>query len=121
MSEMDNQITSLAIVYSNVYSGADQRKRQSFALLVFVGEFTRDGWIPRTKGQSCGKSPFDDVIIGLVPGAMMMAHHGSWRHTVVSSCSTSPKAYTLSLWIGTDEFPWDILLTRINFYPSMDK
>ena len=30
------QITSLTIVYSTVYSGADQRKHQSFASLAFV-------------------------------------------------------------------------------------
>ena len=31
MGEMASQITSLTIVYSTVYSGADQRKRQSSA------------------------------------------------------------------------------------------
>ena len=36
MSAMASQITSLAIVYSTVYSGADQRKHQSPALLAFV-------------------------------------------------------------------------------------
>ena len=36
MSAMASQITSLAIVYSTVYSGADQRKHQSSASLAFV-------------------------------------------------------------------------------------
>ena len=36
MSPMASQITSLTIVYSTVYSGADQRKHQSSASLVFV-------------------------------------------------------------------------------------
>ena len=36
MSAMASQITSLAIVYSMVYSGADQRKHQSSASLAFV-------------------------------------------------------------------------------------
>ena len=36
MSVMASQITSLTIVYSTVYSGADQRKHQSFASLAFV-------------------------------------------------------------------------------------
>ena len=41
MSEMASQITSLAIVYSTVYSGADQRKHQSSASLrPLWGEFT---------------------------------------------------------------------------------
>ena len=36
MDEMASQITSLTIVYSTVYSGPDQRKHQSSALLAFV-------------------------------------------------------------------------------------
>ena len=36
MGAMASQITSLAIVYSTVYSGADQRKRQSSVSLAFV-------------------------------------------------------------------------------------
>ena len=36
MSTVASQITSLTIVYSSVYSGADQRKRQSSASLAFV-------------------------------------------------------------------------------------
>ena len=42
MGEMTSQITSLVIVYSNVYSGADQRKHQSSASLILCGEFTYD-------------------------------------------------------------------------------
>ena len=51
MTTMASQITSLAVVYSIVYSGADQRKHQSSASLAFVREIHRDQWIPRTKGQ----------------------------------------------------------------------
>ena len=36
MGTMASQITSLTIVYSTVYSGADQRRHQSSALLAFV-------------------------------------------------------------------------------------
>ena len=36
MSTMASQITSLTIVYSTVYSGADHRKHQSSALMAFV-------------------------------------------------------------------------------------
>ena len=40
MGAMASQITSLTIVYSTVYSGADLRKQQSSASLAFVtGEF----------------------------------------------------------------------------------
>ena len=36
MGTMASQITNLTIVYSTVYSGADQRKHQSSASLAFV-------------------------------------------------------------------------------------
>ena len=41
MEAMASQITSLTIVYSTVYSGADQGKRQSFASLASVREIHR--------------------------------------------------------------------------------
>ena len=50
-----SQITSLTVVYSTVYSDADQRKLQSSASLAFVGGIHRDRWSPRTKGQLRGK------------------------------------------------------------------
>ena len=57
-------ITSLTIVYSTVYPGADQRKHQSSASLAFVREIH---WWPVTsahKGPVTRKMfPFDDVII----------------------------------------------------------
>ena len=55
MGPIASQITSLTIVYSIVYSDADQRKHQSSASLAFVWGIHRDRWIPRTKGQLRGK------------------------------------------------------------------
>ena len=64
MGAMASQITSLTIVYSTVYSGADQRKHQSCASLAIVRE------IHRWPGNSSHKKPvtqkivsFDDVIM----------------------------------------------------------
>ena len=51
MGAMASQITSLTIVCSTVYSGADQRKHQSPRHRTSRGEFTGHRWIPRTKGQ----------------------------------------------------------------------
>ena len=51
MTTIASQITSLAVVYSTVYSDADQRKHQSSASLAFVWGIHRDRWIPHTKGQ----------------------------------------------------------------------
>ena len=47
MGAITSQITSLTVVYSAVYSGTDQRKRQSSVSLAFVK----------------GILPFDDVIM----------------------------------------------------------
>ena len=47
MSTMASQITGVSIVYSTIYSDADQRKHQSSTSL----EFNGDQWIPRTKDQ----------------------------------------------------------------------
>ena len=55
MTMMASQITSLMVVYSTVYSHADQRKYQSSASLAFVSGIHRDRWVPCTKGQLRGK------------------------------------------------------------------
>ena len=55
MSEIASQITSLTIVYSIVYSDADQRKHQSSASLAFVWGIHRGPVNSRTKGQWRGK------------------------------------------------------------------
>ena len=55
MTTMASQITILTVVYSTVYSDADQRKHQSSASPAFVRGIRRDRWIPRTKGQLRGK------------------------------------------------------------------
>ena len=55
MTTIGSQITSLTVVYSTVYSDADQRKHQSPESLAFVWGIHRDRWISRTKGQLRGK------------------------------------------------------------------
>ena len=62
MSAMAFQITSIMIVYSTVYSGADQRKHQSSASLIFVRGI--HGWPVNSphKGPVTRKMfPFDIV------------------------------------------------------------
>ena len=66
MSAMASQITSLTIVYSTVYSGADQRKHQSSASLAFL--WGTDRWpanSPHNGPVTRKMFPFDDVIIKL--------------------------------------------------------
>ena len=63
MSMMAAEITSLTSVYSTLYSGADQRKHQSSALLAFVRGNHRWPVNSPHKGPVTRKMfPFDDVI-----------------------------------------------------------
>ena len=73
MSAMVSQNTSIAIVYSTVYSGADQRKHQSSESLTFVQGFHR--WLV----NSLHKWPvmwkmftFEDIIMCLWSVCMQM-------------------------------------------------
>ena len=67
MGAMASQITSLTIVYSTVYSGADQRKHQSSASLAFVWGIHRGPVNSPHKGPVTRKIfPFDDVIMSFV-------------------------------------------------------
>ena len=59
-----SQITGVSIVYSTVYSGADQRKLQSSASLAFVRGIHRSPVNPPHKWPVTRKMfPFDDVIM----------------------------------------------------------
>ena len=64
MGTIVSQITSLTIVYSTVYSGADQRKHQSSASPAFVRGIHR--WLmnyPHKWRVTRKIFPFDDVIM----------------------------------------------------------
>ena len=64
MGVMPSQITSLAIVHSTVYSGADQRKRQSSASLAFMrGIHLWTVKSPHKWPIMWKMFPFDDVIM----------------------------------------------------------
>ena len=64
MGVMVSQITSLTIVYSNVYSGTDQRKLESSASLAFVWGIH---WWPVNSPHKWPVTrkmfPFDDIIM----------------------------------------------------------
>ena len=64
MGAIASQITSLTIVYSTVYSDADQRKQQSSASLAFVREIHGELVNSPHKWPVTSKMfPFDGVII----------------------------------------------------------
>ena len=57
MTTVASQITSLAVVYSIVYSGTDERKHQSSASLALVRGIHRDRWIPRKRASNTENVP----------------------------------------------------------------
>ena len=112
MDAIASQITSLTIVYSIVYTDADQRKHQSSASLAFVP------WIHRGPVNSPHKwpvmrkmFPFDDVIMDLhLP---FLANLGSNHNT--TAIVKSQKGYgSNGCLLGS------LLLTWIKSNPSMD-
>ena len=64
MGAMASEMTSLTVVYSTVYSGTDQRKHQSSALLAFVREIDRGPVNSPQKAPVMWKMfPFDGIIM----------------------------------------------------------
>ena len=75
MGAIATQITSLTIVYSTVYSGADQSKHQSSASLAFVWGIHRGPVNSPHKWPVTRKMfPFDDVIMYLLYGSRKLNH-----------------------------------------------
>ena len=78
-SMMASQITRLSIVYSTVYSGADQRKHQRSASLAFVRGILRRPVNSPNNGPVTRKMfPFDDVIMS----------HSVYVHCITASMYT---------------------------------
>ena len=65
MGAIASQITSLTIIYSTVYSDADQRKHQSSAPLAFVRWIHWGTVNSPHKWPVTRKIPFDDVIMAM--------------------------------------------------------
>ena len=106
MSLMASQITSLTIVYSTVYPGADQRKHQSSASLAFVREIHRSPVNSPHKGPVTRKMfPFDDaimrpILIQVYVAICMSPAHNEWMTSTVGwviFCSLSD----IISWVNT--------------------
>ena len=94
MGTIASQITSLAIVYSIVYSSADQRKYQSSASLAFVRGIHR-GPVnsPHKWTVTREMFPFDDVIMCTIPGT-----HGFLTILKWAICFNSKQNPKISSW-----------------------
>ena len=90
MGAMASQITSLAIVYPTVYSGADQRKHQSSASVAFVWGIHRGPVNSPHKWPVTRKMfPFDDVIMHMKYFKHIMFHYSfQGVHFCVILCFT---------------------------------
>ena len=105
---MASQIISLTIVYSTVYSGADQRKHQNSASLAFVWGIHR--WtanVPPKWPVTRKMFPFDNVIM------ISIFHVKFARKCVLCTCSHTHDSYIC--WLR------HIQLTWIEFHSGIDK
>ena len=94
MCAMASQITSLTIVYSTVYSGADQSKHQSSAPLAFVWGIHRGaGEFPAQMARNA-----ENVSIW-------------WRHHVFAKCSRKAACHL-------DDIIWTLWrqIPRVSFH-----
>ena len=79
MTTIASQITSLVVVYSIVYSGADQRKHQSSTSLAFVRGNHRGPVNSPHKWPVTRKIfPFDDIIMFLVVSLCFLQYGEYW-------------------------------------------
>ena len=107
MGTIASQIPSLIIVYSTVYSGADQRKHQSSASLAFVR------WIHWGPVNSTHKwpvmwkmFPFDDVIIVWLDNGLGL----DWEQVII---------YIQMLTLFGHAYPCQYKLKRVNIWLVM--
>ena len=107
MITMTSQITSLTIVYSTVYSGADKRKHQSSASLALCGKFTGTGEFPAQRASNAENVSIwwrhQDFTIfprwDLV-GNYQNVWYNECRTCIISPNSPScPKAIGLNKWL----------------------
>ena len=112
MTTMASQITILTVVYSTVYSDANQRKHQVSASLAFVWGIHRDRWIPPTRGQlrkNCFHlmtSSWDMYVTLIIFSKTSLywfesySHHSQsvpHRHQCLTHPSTEPCAFLLNI------------------------
>ena len=126
MSTITSQITSLTIVYSTIYSGADQSKHQSSASLAFVWGIHRGPVNSPHKWPVTRKMfPFDEVIISAdtvfkyiiqLEGNKAVGHDGlSWKFIKLSGkLLAMPLCELFNRCVVSSEFPVDMKLAEIS-------
>ena len=119
MGAMASQITSLTIVYSTVYSGADQRKDQSFASLAFVWGIHR--WpvnSPHKWPVTQKMLPFDDIIMMWVVQFHVIIRHDIGIILCMHPANERPRyLVTPSLigWSHTQNYAYDTVFFMVSW------
>ena len=121
MGAIASQITSLTIVYSTVYSGADQWEHQSSASLAFMRGGGGGGihrWrvnSPHKGPVTCKMFPFDDVILqSECKGWKMQLIARPWFILYFVSMGSSwwYRSYEIKAWMlnCTSSFHWEAII-----------
>ena len=117
--------TSLTIVYSTVYTGADQRKHQSSASLAFVWGIHRGPVNSPHKWPVTRKMfPFDDVIMWFCVASHILRHRNiaQWRHPEGYEYNRfEPNHNQTKQSVNRVHISRTPLLTLITFNPDRDK
>ena len=113
MTAMSSQITSLTIVFSTVYSGANQRKHQSSAALAFVLEIHRWPVNSPHKGPLTRKMfPFDDVIMRFFSSWKTFILHSNIMPTYELTTQWTINSHSMIL-LDSSEYPCISIRTQI--------
>ena len=108
MGAIASQITSLTIVYSTVYSDADQRKHQSSASLAFVrGIHRRPVNSPHKWPVTRKMFPFDDVIMYPDTLSHRQASATHLKLGCIYILSTDVRSSNELQWLGVTKGPHD--------------
>ena len=102
MTTMESQITSLTVVYSTVYSDADQRKHQSSASLAFLRGIHR-GPVnsPHTWPVTRKMFPFDDVIMLWEENISLFL--SNWTGSAILALKHACVHWSIDHWSGHDD------------------
>ena len=122
MSSMASQITTLTIVYSTVYSGADQRKHQSSASLAFVRGIHR--WPVNSPHK--GPVTWKNASISWRHHEFASPRVSTWRTAIESACvlvtssASNTPTKTSRVWFRTNNPMNQVQLgsTRISWVDS---
>ena len=121
MGLMVPHITSLTIVYSTVYSDADQRKHQSAASLAFVRRIHRVPVNSSHKWPVTRKMfPFDEVIMFIAQNRISW-HSRWWLPSEVACSNKSNKEYEHGIIICSMVQHSLVLQSKLSSWRSLER